>query len=82
LCALAPFWTAANKPAAGTIFGGTLFGMLSFTLYAIGINLLPATPKVTVGGVFVSPSRGGVGCIDGAERPRNSIRPAEICWLR
>lgn len=51
--ALARFYSADPKPDPRTIVGGTLIGIVVFAAYAVGINLLPVTPKVTVGAALV-----------------------------
>lgn len=35
------------------VLGGTLFGVLVFAFWAVGMNILPVTPKVTVGAAAV-----------------------------
>jgi len=55
LGAFVAYTTGAQvRPRRWTAFaGGALFGVLIFVLYAVGVNVLPVTPKVTVGAAVV-----------------------------
>ena len=63
--ALASFFTADPRPNRATIIGGTLFGIVIFAAYAVGINLLPVTELATARHISVtSSSRFTSPCID------------------
>jgi hypothetical protein len=55
LGALASFMTTPQKQRRPImrIGGGALFGVLVFLAYAVGVNILPIQPKVTVGSIVV-----------------------------
>ena len=55
LGAAASFLLSSAKPGswARRIFGSAIFGAIVFALYAVGVNVLPVEPKVTVGTVLV-----------------------------
>lgn len=55
LGAIASYLIASSQVSRPTrrIAGAALIGVIVFALYAVGVNVLPVEPKVTVGAIFV-----------------------------